>query len=132
MIPATTDHRIAQRLSNFRPGTGPEHERHPSQQGAERGHENGTKAQPARLVNGVLAGKPAFTLADERKVDQHDAVLLHDTDQQDNANDTNDIEASEMPTIIPVSCCGKEPFGIATNRAPVRHIVRIMIVRVIC
>jgi len=40
-----------------------------------------------RLVDGVLAAQPAFALAFQRKVDQPDAILLHDADQQDDADD---------------------------------------------
>ena len=35
---------------------------------------------------------PCIALGFEREVDNHDAVLLHDSDEQDDANDRDDVE----------------------------------------
>ena len=50
--------------------------------------------QASRIASSALL---AFALALDREVDQHDAVLLHDADQQDDADDADhrQIEAAE-------------------------------------
>ena len=40
----------------------------------------------------VFGAEPAFALADQREVDEHDAVLLDDADQQDDADDADHVE----------------------------------------
>ena len=44
---------------------------------------------------------PRSRSADQREVDQHDAVLLHDADQQDDADDADHVE--RQPNSIRVS-----------------------------
>src|ERR1700733_15120533 len=76
----STDDRIAQRLPDFGPGSGPEHERNAAEQRAHGGHQNRPEAEEARVMDRVLRGKSAIALFFERDVDQHDAILLHDAD----------------------------------------------------
>src|SRR6516164_6667057 len=77
-----TDDCIAERLANFRSDTSAEHQWNSAEQRAHRRHQNGTKTQQARLVDRLLSTEPMLTLSDQREIDQHDAVLLDDSNQQ--------------------------------------------------
>ena len=56
----------------------PKRNRHCAHERSERGHHNGTKPFHAGFVNG-RAQVPAFVDSLQRKIDNHDSVLLHDT-----------------------------------------------------
>ena len=47
----------------------------------------GRNRSRARLVDGLGASLVLFALGFERKIDHHDAVLLHDADEQNDADD---------------------------------------------
>src|SRR5271168_2903052 len=49
------------------------------------GHHNGAEAQQAGLVDGLFRGLAVFALSLEREVNHHDAVFLHDSNEQDDA-----------------------------------------------
>src|SRR6185437_7356415 len=51
----------------------------------------------ACLVDRFLGAEAALALADQREVDQHDAVLLHDANQQDDPDDADHVEGSFLP-----------------------------------
>ena len=61
-------------------------ERQRAHQRGERGHDDGPETFDARFVNG---GAPivAFIEPMQRKIDNHDAVLLHDTHQEEETDD---------------------------------------------
>ena len=65
-------------------------------QGTERcrhgGHEDGPKTQQTRLAHGLQRRDAARALGLERKVDDHDGVLLDDANQQKHADERNDGE----------------------------------------
>ena len=82
-----------------------EGQRNACQQRRHRGHHDGPEAQQAGVVDGVGRVLSVLPLALQRKVDHHDAVLLHNADQQDDADDGNHaqvlwnrISASSAPT----------------------------------
>ena len=56
------------------------------------GHHDGTEAQKAGLVDGFFRRLALLTLGFQGKVDHHDRVLLHNTDQQDDADQRDDAE----------------------------------------
>src|ERR1700748_2156105 len=56
------------------------------------GHHDGTEAQKAGLVDCLLRRHALLALGFEGEVDHHDGVLLHDTDEQDDADEGDDVE----------------------------------------
>ena len=72
------------RSSEPRPGR--DHQRQRAEQRRERRHQDRPEALQAGLVDRLLRRQPALALGFEREVDHHDAVLLHDADQQDDAD----------------------------------------------
>jgi hypothetical protein len=43
-------------------------------------------------MGGLLAAQPMIASLREREINQHNADLLHDSDQEGDANDTDDVE----------------------------------------
>jgi len=86
------DDRIAERLTDFRADPGAEHQRDAGEQRAHRRHQDWAKAQTAGLVDRLLGAEAALALADQGKVDQHDAVLFDDADQQDDPDDADHVQ----------------------------------------
>ena len=66
-------------------GQGAEH-------GGERGHENRAEAQQAGFEDGVARALAFVALGSQGEIDDQDAVLLHQADQQDDADHGNDAE----------------------------------------
>ena len=62
-------------------------QRDSAQQRGHGGHHDGPKAQQAGFVDGVGRVQAALPLPFQSEVDHHDAVLFHDPDQQDDADD---------------------------------------------
>ena len=60
--------------------------RHRAHQGGQRGHDDRPKTFDARFVNG-RAPIVAFVQPMKREVDNHDAVLLHDAHEEEQADD---------------------------------------------
>ena len=84
--------RIAKRRPQFRSRACRENQGQRSKHRRKRCHEDRPETLHASLVNGVLARKPAHALRFQREIDEHDAILLHDADQEDDANQRDDGE----------------------------------------
>jgi len=80
-------HRITERLAQFRPRAGAERERHAGEHRCSRGHEDWTESQQARFAYRLERRHAVVALGSNGEVDQHDAVLLDDTDQQNDSDD---------------------------------------------
>ncbi len=65
-------------------------ERYSAQQRGHGGHHDGAEAQETGLINGIVGSFSLFALGFQRKVNHHDGVLLHDADEQDDADDGHD------------------------------------------
>src|SRR6266702_6511502 len=81
-----TDDRVAQWLTDLRSDTGADHHRHGAKQRCHRRHEDGTKALDAGLVDRLLRCKTVGLFGLNGEVDEHDAILLDDTDEQNDPN----------------------------------------------
>ena len=57
---------------------------------AQGGHHDGPEPEKARAVNRLLGRHLLVALRLKRKVDHHDGVLLHDADEQDDADEGDD------------------------------------------
>ena len=63
-----------------------------AEQRRHRGHHNRPEAQQRRLIDGFRGALALFALGFESEVDHHDAVLLHDADEKNDADDGDDVE----------------------------------------
>ena len=72
--------------------TGAEGQRQRAKQGCHGGHEDRTEAQHAGLEDGVARVLAVFAFGDQGEVDHHDGVLLHDSYEQKNADDGDNVE----------------------------------------
>ena len=82
----------AERPAQFRPGAGTERQRQRAQQGGHGRHHDRPIAQPARLTDGFLGRASLVAFGVQREVHHHDGVLLHDADQQDDADQRDQIQ----------------------------------------
>ncbi len=78
---------IAERLAQFRADAGSEDHRHRREEGGERRHQDRAEAEQAGLVDRVAGRLALLALRLEREIDHHDRVLLHDADQEHDADD---------------------------------------------
>ncbi len=69
-----------------------EGQRNAAEQRRHGGHHDGTEAQQAGFVDGVGGVLAVLALGLQREVHHHDAVLLHDADEQDDADDGDDAQ----------------------------------------
>jgi len=83
----TSHHGDSERTAQFRPEAGSESEWKSAEQRGHGGHHDGPKAQQACLKNGLGRRFTSLAFSLKRKIDNHDAVFLHDADQQDDSND---------------------------------------------
>ncbi len=83
------DDRDAERAAQFGAGTGGHHQRNRGQQRRQRRHQDGPEADNASFEDGRLRIEAALAFAFEREVDDHDAVLLDDADQQNDADESD-------------------------------------------
>ena len=84
------DDRHAERAAHLRARSRRDHERHRTEQGGKRRHHDRTEAFHAGLKDGLLGRQPTLALGFEREIDQHDAVLLDEPDQQDDPDERDD------------------------------------------
>jgi hypothetical protein len=84
------DHRVAERLAQLRAGAVAEHQRQRTEDRRRGGHHDGPEAQQAGLADGRQGLEVLVTLGMNREVHHHDAVLLDDADQQDDADQPHD------------------------------------------
>jgi len=80
----------AERVAQFGARARTEHERQGAEYRGNRRHEYGSKAQQAGFVNSLTRRKALIALRHDRKVDHQNRVLLHDADEQDDADQRND------------------------------------------
>jgi hypothetical protein len=90
-----THHDDAQRFAQLGTVTGSQRQRQPSQQRRHGGHHNWAEAEQASIVNCIRRVLAVLPLAFQGEVDHHDAVLFHNADQQDNADDRNHVDGGE-------------------------------------
>ncbi len=76
----------------FRADARAEGQRNAAEQRRHGRHHDRPEAQQRRLVDRVGGVLALFALGFQREVDHHDAVLLHDADQQNDADDGDDIQ----------------------------------------
>ncbi len=69
------------------PGPARDNQRHRAEHGRKRRHQDRPEAREARLVDGLHRRQTAPALALQREVHHHDAVLLDDADQEDDADE---------------------------------------------
>src|SRR6185437_2270355 len=80
----------AERLPELRTGACAKREWKAAEDRGHGSHHDGTEAQHARLVDGLFGRLVVFALSDQGEVDHHDGVLLHDADEQDDADHRDD------------------------------------------
>ena len=80
------DHGDAQRPAQLRPDSRSDRQRDSAQQRGHGGHHDGTKAQQAGLVDRIGRVQAPLPFSFQGEVDHHDAVLFHDADEQDDAD----------------------------------------------
>src|ERR1700733_6778112 len=85
------DDRDPERVARLRAFAGSERQRQGAEQRGEGRHHDRTKAEKTRLFD-RLARTTAPALRSERKIDHHDSVLLHDADEQQDADGGDDRE----------------------------------------
>lgn len=75
-----------------------EHQWQASQHCGRRRHHDGTKAKQARLANRIDRRNAAVALRCDREVDEYDAILLHNADEKNDADDPDDgkVEPAEL------------------------------------
>src|ERR1039457_6718314 len=81
----------AERSANLGTNSSAERQRNRAQHGGRGGHHDGTEADQRRFVNRFLRGL-AGTFYLKREVNHHDGVLLHDANQQNDANQRDHVE----------------------------------------
>jgi len=82
----------AQRLAQFGADAHADGQRQTAEQGGHGGHHDGPEAQQAGLIDRLNRRQSLIALGLQRKVDHHDGVLLHDADQQNNADNADDAQ----------------------------------------
>ena len=70
----------------------PQRQRHAAQKGRQRRHHDRAESQQTRLKDRFLGRLAMLALVLQRKVDHHDRVLLHDADQQNDADQRDHAE----------------------------------------
>ena len=80
---------IAQRMAQLRALAPAQHQRQGGEEGRQGGHDDRPEAQQRRLVDRLARALALLALGVEGEVDHHDGVLLHDADQQDDADDAD-------------------------------------------
>ena len=88
----SADHCNTQRTPQFGSKASSEGQRDTGEQRRHGGHHDGAEAQQTGVIDGVRRVLPMLALAFQREIDHHDAVLLHDADQQNNADDGDDAQ----------------------------------------
>ena len=86
------DHGDAEGLAELRTDAGAEGQGQAAEQCGHGGHHDGAEAEERCLVDGFGGVLAFFAFGLEGEIHHHDAVLLDDADEQDDANDGHDIE----------------------------------------
>src|SRR5580692_6782889 len=82
----------AQGTANFRADALADDHGQGAKQGGHGGHENGTEAQEAGLVNGLARGQVLFALGGQGKVHHENGVLFHNANEEDDADHRDDAQ----------------------------------------
>ena len=82
----------AQWLAQLGTGAKAEHQRNRTEQGSQGGHDDRPEAGQACLVDGLLRRHAVVALRFQGEVDEQDAVLLDDADQQHHTDQPHDAE----------------------------------------
>ena len=77
---------------NSEPGAVAQHQRHAAEQRRHGRHHDRTEAQERRLADRLGRRQAFLALGGDGEVDHHDAVLLHDADEQDRADEGDEAE----------------------------------------
>ncbi len=89
---------IPQRTPQLRADAGTQHQRQGAEQGGEGRHQDRPKTQQAGLVDRFPRRHALLAFGGQREVDHHDGVLLHDADQQNDADDGDHVQlAARQP-----------------------------------
>ena len=91
-----SDHRITERLAKLRAGASPKHQRHAAKHGGHGGHQDRPKSKQASFADRGKRRVPVI-LAVNGEVDQHDAVLFDDADEQNDADDAYHRQVEPAP-----------------------------------
>ena len=83
-------------MAQFRTRAGAEHQRQGAEDRRHRRHHDWAKAQQRGLVDRLARRFALVALRLEREVDHHDAVLLDDADQQNDADDRDNAEIAAV------------------------------------
>ena len=83
---------IPRGLSQFGTDSHADGERQAAEHRSQGCHHDGPEAQQARLVNGFDRREALIALRLKGKVDHHDGVLLHNSDQKENPDERHDAE----------------------------------------
>src|ERR1700691_6189413 len=86
------DHRDAQWAAQFRADAGAKGQRDAGEERGQSGHEDGAEAKQRGFKNSFDWVFAVHPFGFEGEVDNHDAVFLHDTDEQDDADNGDDVE----------------------------------------
>ena len=86
------DHGITERLPDLRAGPRAKHEWHAAEHRRHGGHHDRPEAQKCGATDGVMRRQMIVSLGCDGEVDEHDAVLLHDADEQDDADERDQTE----------------------------------------
>ncbi len=94
----TADHTDPQRTPQLGANAGAQHQRQGAEQGGEGSHQDRPKTQQTGPVNRLPRRHALFAFGGQREVDHHDGVLLHDADQQNDADDGDHVQlAARQP-----------------------------------
>src|SRR6266478_4085526 len=88
----SADNRDSERMAQFRPRAAAKRQRQSAEQCGHGGHHDRAETKQAGLVDGFFRRLVLDTFGFKREVNHHDGVLLHDADQQDDADQGYDAE----------------------------------------
>src|SRR3989442_1325800 len=86
------DDRDAERAPQLGAGAGAEGQGQAAQERRQRRHHDRPEAEQARLIDRRLRRAALVALSVEGEVDHHDGVLLHDTNEENDPDESDDVE----------------------------------------
>ena len=100
----------AERLAQFGADAHADGERQAAEHRREGRHHDGPEAQQACLVDGLDGRKAFIALGLEGEIDHHDGVLLHNADEQKDADQRHDAEigAGDQQRENGADACGRQ------------------------
>src|SRR5207253_8886086 len=82
----SADDRDSQWVPQLRASASPQRQWQSAQQRRHRGHHDGPETQQARLIYRFFRRFMLDSFGLQRKIDHHDGILLHDSNQKDDAD----------------------------------------------